>query len=58
MTRSWRSLRVRLALVGFFAIYVPVLLLFGVTFVTETETSETLDGVEVTAATDVDRSPG
>ena len=27
----WRSLRVQLALLGFVAIYVPVLLLFGVT---------------------------
>ena len=57
MNRSWASLRVQLALLGFAAIYIPVLVLFGVTFVTETETSETIDGVEVTADASPDRSP-
>lgn len=37
MTRAWRSLRVQLAVVGFAAIYVPVLLLLGVTVVTESD---------------------
>jgi signal transduction histidine kinase len=35
----WRSLRVQLALLGFLAIYLPALLLFGVVLVTETETT-------------------
>jgi signal transduction histidine kinase len=57
-TRPWRSLRVQLALLGFLAIYVPVLLLFGVTSVTEDETTTDLDGVEVTQTTNTpDRSP-
>jgi signal transduction histidine kinase len=55
--RSWRSLRVQLALVGFAAIYLPVLLLFGVTEVTEDETTSTVDGVEVTQSSTADRSP-
>jgi signal transduction histidine kinase len=46
--QPWRSLRVQLAVLGFLAIYVPVLLLFGVTVVTEEETSETVDGAEIT----------
>ena len=37
MSRGWRSLRVQLALVGFFAIYLPVLLLAGVVAATETD---------------------
>ncbi len=49
-----RSLRVRLALLGFVAIYVPVLLLLGVTVVTEDERTDTVDGREV-VVTDADR---
>lgn len=49
-----RSLRVRLAVAGFAAIYVPVLLLAGVTAVTEDETTTTVDGEEV-VLTDADR---
>ena len=48
VTRRWRSLRVRLALLGFLAIYVPVLLLFGVVLATDTETTtRSVDGVAV-----------
>ncbi len=57
MTRAWRSLRVQLALLGFLAIYVPVLLLFGVVVVTEDETASIVDGVEVTSDATTDRSP-
>lgn len=46
MTGRWRSLRVRLALLGFLAIYAPALLLFGVVLATETETeTQDLGGV-------------
>jgi signal transduction histidine kinase len=51
---AWRSLRVRLAVLGFLAIYLPVLLLFGVTVVTD-ETIESRDGV-VTTDTSTHRS--
>lgn len=44
-----RSLRVRLAVVGFLAIYLPVLLLFVVTLVTQESVSERRNGVEVVA---------
>lgn len=47
MNRLWRSLRVRLAVLGFLACYVPALLLFGVVLVTNTETLVE-DGVEKT----------
>ena len=47
MRRAWRSLRVQLAVRGFLAIYLPVLLLFGVTLATEDETVETRDGVVI-----------
>lgn len=58
MSRTWRSLRVQLAVLGFLAIYVPVLLLFGVTTVTEEEISETRygDGVEAEVEIDASRS--
>ena len=36
----WQSLRTRLALLGFLAIYVPTLLVFGVAVVTDVETNE------------------
>lgn len=57
MTHAWRSLRRQLAVLGFLAIYLPVLLLFGVTRVTEDEIVETRDGVEVTTDTSTRRSP-
>lgn len=37
MNNPWRSLRARLATLGFLAIYLPVLLLFGVILATDTE---------------------
>lgn len=58
MTRPWRSLRVQLAVLGFAAIYLPVLLLFGVTLVSEDETLETLDGAVVVADTSTRREAG
>ncbi|TDC50165.1 HAMP domain-containing histidine kinase [Jiangella ureilytica] len=58
MSRGWRSLRMRLAVLGFLAIYLPVLLLFGVTVVTEQDTStEVVHGAEVTTDTTGERSP-
>jgi signal transduction histidine kinase len=57
VTRPWRSLRVRLAVLGFAAIAVPVLLLLGVATFTEDETSTTVDGVVVDADTTTERSP-
>ena len=52
MTRRWRSLRVRLALLGFLAIYLPALLLFGVVLATDTEvTRESVDGGRVVETT-------
>jgi signal transduction histidine kinase len=57
MSRGWRSLRVQLAVVGFFAIYVPVLLLLGVTVVTEDETTTTIDGVRVVEDSSGSRAP-
>lgn len=56
MTRGWRSLRVRLAVLGFLASYVPALLLFGVVLVTETETTVGVDDEAVTT-TSTNRSP-
>jgi two-component system OmpR family sensor kinase len=47
---------VQLAVLAFVAIYVPVLLLLGVTVVTE-EADVTTDGTEVTADTTTERSP-
>ena len=43
----WWSLRMRLALLGVLAIYLPVLLVFGVTVATDEETATEVDGVEV-----------
>lgn len=57
MSGTWRSLRVRLAVLGFLAIYVPVLLLLGVTVVTERDVSVTTDDVEVTEDASTRRSP-
>ena len=57
MSRPWRSLRVQLALLGWAAIYVPVVLLFGVTSLTEDEVTVTDDGVETTRDTTPERSP-
>ena len=42
-----RSLRAQLALAGFAAIYIPVLLLFVVTYLTEDVSVSTVDGVDV-----------
>ena len=52
----WRSLRVRLAALGFCAIYVPVLLLAGVVAATETDLEES-DGATTVETTTTDRSP-
>jgi signal transduction histidine kinase len=57
LTRARRSLRVQLLVLGFLAVYLPVLLLFGVVLVTETETVETRDGVEVVTDASTRRSP-
>lgn len=57
MRRAWKSLRVQLAVVGFVAIYVPVLLLFGVVFVTERENVENIDGVVVISDASTSWSP-
>ena len=48
LPRSLRSLRAQLTVAGFAAIYVAVLLLFGVSWLTEDETVDTVDGVAVT----------
>lgn len=56
MTRAWRSLRVQLAVVGFLAIYVPVLVLLGVVVLTE-DVEETVDGTELTGDPPTGRSP-
>jgi signal transduction histidine kinase len=55
--RPLRSLRVQLAVLGFLAIYAPVLLLFGVTSVTE-ERVETVDDGAVTVTVTGDTSAG
>jgi signal transduction histidine kinase len=52
----WRSLRVRIALLGFIAMYVPVLLLLGVVIATEDENSVVVDGVEVVETVPSERS--
>ncbi|PSL04574.1 signal transduction histidine kinase [Haloactinopolyspora alba] len=58
MTRLWGSLRVRLALLGFLASYVPALLLFGVVLATDVDTRvEERDGAVVTHETTAERSP-
>ncbi|MDF5758981.1 HAMP domain-containing sensor histidine kinase [Spongiactinospora sp. TRM90649] len=58
MTRLLGSLRIRLAVLGFLAIYLPALLLFGVVLVTEVETVETsvVDGRNTTSES-THRSP-
>ncbi|MEU8384249.1 HAMP domain-containing sensor histidine kinase [Streptosporangium sp. NPDC048865] len=57
MTRPWRSLRARLAVLGFLAIYLPALLLFGVIVVTDTDTTvQVLGGVESTRTVSAHRS--
>ena len=53
---SWRSLRARLAVLGFLAIYAPVLLLFGVTVVTEQETV-VRDGADIEREVSTERPP-
>lgn len=57
MSRPWRSLRVQLALLGFAAIYLPVLLLFGVTAMTEHELTERNGDVWITVESDYRPSP-
>jgi signal transduction histidine kinase len=54
---SIRSLRVQLAVLGFLAIYLPVLLVRGVTVVTEREATVTRDGAQVVSETATPRSP-
>ena len=56
MSGAWRSLRVQLAAVGFFAIYLPVLLLAGVTAATDTEI-QVEDGAAAVEETSGGRSP-
>lgn len=57
MRDRWRSLRVRLAALGFVAIYVPVLLLFGVVLATDTEiTSSVENGQPPAVVSDVNLS--
>ncbi|MDN5853151.1 MAG: HAMP domain-containing histidine kinase [Actinomycetia bacterium] len=56
MRYAWRSLRVQLAVLGFLAIYVPVLLLFGVTSATESNQTVNQSG-EVTTSSTSDGSP-
>lgn len=56
MKQVWQSLRVQLAVLGFLAIYVPVLLLFGVTSATENET-ETVRNGETTSSSTSDGPP-
>jgi signal transduction histidine kinase len=51
LSSRWTSLRVRLAVLGFLAIYVPALFLFGVTTVTENERVEERNGVETASQT-------
>ena len=55
MTRWWQSLRVQVALLGFLAIYAPVVVLVGVSQVTEAEV--TIDGVVVQEGASTERSP-
>lgn len=58
MSRPGWSLRVRLAVLGFVAIYVPVLLLFGVYLGTDTEiTTQGLDGSQISRTTTRGSSP-
>ncbi len=58
MRRQWRSLRVRLAVLGFLAIYVPVLLLSGVVLATDIDlTSQSLDGAEAVQDTPYRSTP-
>ncbi|GAA1096431.1 HAMP domain-containing sensor histidine kinase [Nocardiopsis composta] len=53
----WRSLRARLAALGFLAVYVPVLLLFGVILVTDTEVTVQVENGVRTQSTTGGRSP-
>ncbi|UYM07578.1 HAMP domain-containing sensor histidine kinase [Solicola gregarius] len=54
MKYGWQSLRVQVAVLGFLAIYVPVLLLFGVTSATENDTETTRNGETVSTTTSDD----
>ncbi|NED99918.1 HAMP domain-containing sensor histidine kinase [Phytoactinopolyspora halotolerans] len=53
---AWASLRVRLAVLGFLAIYLPALLLFGVILATETDTDVRVENGVETRSTSSDRS--
>lgn len=57
MTGAWRSLRVRIAVLAFAAIYVPVLLVFGVVLATVDEDRQVVDGVEVVESVAHEPSP-
>jgi signal transduction histidine kinase len=56
VNRLWRSLRVRFAVLGFLASYLPVLLLFGVLLVTDTETNVAGTGTDRVVTTSDHRS--
>ena len=51
MKYAWHSLRIQLAVLGFLAIYVPVLLLFGVTSATESDQTVNQNGEVTTSNT-------
>lgn len=55
MSSAWRSLRVQLAVLGFLAICLPLLLLMAVSVAVESEV--TVDGTEVTEEAVTQRSP-
>jgi signal transduction histidine kinase len=57
MSSPFRSLRGQLAILGFLAIYVPVLLLLGVVIATEDVQTSSIGGVEVQAVDASHRSP-
>jgi signal transduction histidine kinase len=54
---GWRSLRVRLAVLGFLVAYLPVLLLFAVTSLTEDEREDTVDGTVMSDSSSASPSP-
>jgi len=56
MGRGWRSLRTRIAVLGFLAGYVPALLLFGVVVVSDVETEAAGAGSELVTSTSGQRS--
>lgn len=58
MIHPWRSLRVRLAVLGFLASYLPALLLFGVLLATESETTLTARGDQPAVRTSTQHRSG